>query len=199
MVRRFAIALAMVLAVIGGVASASVVTDGAGAGPANGPVQPEEQAVSETRGSPVADPRGGPPWAVRVLDGDSDRRCIMVGRTDGRAFGPVDADGRVVETEAIIRGSCADPAADPLQLAIAMYPASAGQGARTVLFAIADAAVESVRVVGPDGPRATKLDAARTLAAVYDGLAPSGSWTVTATLRDGSTRVYRPGALDSVK
>jgi len=196
--RRFAIAVAIVVAMVAGVASAGVVTSEVAMPPAERPAQPEEKAVSESRGQSVADPDGGARWAVRVLDADSDRRCISVGRTDGKAFGPVDAAGRVVETEAFISGSCADPAAEPLQFAIATYAAAAGQGARSVLFALADPAVRSVQVTAPDGPQLVTLDSARSLVVVSRGLAPAGSWTVTATMRDGTTRIYRPGAVDSV-
>ncbi len=195
--RRLGIAVAIVLATLAGVASASVVTSAIGPGSAEGPVQPEEHAASEMRGQPVADPDGGARWAVRILDAGSDRRCMTVGRTDGTAFGPVDASGRVVDTAATIAGSCADPAAEPLQLAIARYAATAGQGARSVLFAIADPAVRSVQVTAPDGPRLVTPDSARSLVVVSKGLASAGGWTVSAAMRDGTVRIYRPGAVDS--
>jgi hypothetical protein len=68
-----------------------------------------------------------------------------------------------------------------------------------VLFAVADPAVTGVQVVAPDGPRPVALDGARSLVVVFKGLAPAAGWTVTATLRDGTTRIYRPGAVDSIK
>jgi hypothetical protein len=188
----------MLLAVVGGVAGASVVSGAVDANtPGDAPL--EEMAVSDVRGAPTADPRGGPPWAVRILDGDSDRRCITVGRTDGRSFGPVDANGRVVDTDAVITGACADPAADPLQLAVAGYGDSGGQGPRSVLFGMVAANVKSVLVTGPSGPRLANLDGDRTFLIVAEGDLPATVWTVTVTLADGTIRVYHPGSPISVK
>jgi hypothetical protein len=196
--RRLALIAATLLAVVGGVASASVVTGATGGG-APGDVTPEETAVSDVRGVATADPRGGPPWAVRVLDGDSDRRCITVGRTDGRRFGPADASGRIIDTDAIITGACADPATDPLQLAVAGYGDSGGQGPRSVLFGIAAANVRSVLVTGPGGSRLVSPDGERTFVLVAEGDLPATVWTVTATLSDATTRTYHPGAPISAK
>lgn len=189
--RRLALALGMLLATAAGVASASVVTPG---DPAVAPAvaQPEEHAADTAQGQTVADPAGGPRWAVRIMDGASGARCIAVARTEGDAFGPVDDAGHVVDTDAIMSGSCADPAShEPLQLGVALYGARAGQGPRTVLFGVADPAVADVAVTGPDGRRPVALDAARTFAIVYAGLAPRGSFTATVTLADGTTRTYR--------
>jgi hypothetical protein len=197
-VRRLTLTAAMLLAVVGGVAGASVVS-GAVEGNTPGDAATEETAVSDVRGAPTADPRGGPPWAVRILDGDSDRRCITVGRTDGRRFGPVDADGRVVDTDAVITGACADPAADPLQLAVAGYGDSGGQGPRSVLFGIAAANIRSILVTGPSGPKLVTPDADRTFAIVAEGDLPATVWTVTVTLVDGAIRVYHPGSPISLK
>jgi hypothetical protein len=196
--RRLALIATMLLAVIGGVASASVVT-GAVDGNTPGDNTPEETAVSDVRGVATADPRGGPPWAVRILDGDSDRRCITVGRTDGRRFGPVDAHGRIIDTGAVINGACADPAADPLQLAVAGYGDSGGQGPRAVLFGIVAANVKSLLVAGPGGTRIVSPDSERTFAIVAEGDLPATVWTVTATLADGTARVYHPGSPTSVR
>jgi hypothetical protein len=191
--RRLALIASMLLAVVGGVAGASVVS---GAVDANTPGEPTpvETAASDDRGASTADPRGGPPWAVRILDGDSDRRCITVGRTDGRAFGPVDANGRVIDTDAVITGACADPAADPLQLAVAGYGDSGGQGPRSVLFGIVAANVRSVLVTGPGGPGRVSPDGDRTFVIVAEGDLPATVWTVTVTLADGTSRVYHPGS-----
>lgn len=189
--RRFLlIAVGMVLATVAGVASASMVSLGSAA------EQPPDQrdaqpAGSVTTGSTVADTHGGPPWAVRIFDGDTAYRCILAARTDGKAFGPVDADGRIQDIGAIPSGSCGDPSAEPLQTAVIRYADSDGTGARSVLFGVADASVKSITVVSTGFDGDVTPDASGTFAVVTDGLAPQGSWTIAATLADGTVHTYR--------
>jgi hypothetical protein len=187
--RRISIALAVVLAVVAGIASASLVSPGTAAEPLL--VRDELPAGSVETGSPLADPRGGPSWAVRVLDGETSMRCIVAGRVQGSAFGPVDAKGRVQDSGTVTRGSCADPQAEPLQIALARYPQTAGTGARSVLFGVASAEVKSVEVVTPGVQGPVTLDAARTFLVVSEGLTSPGESTVEVTLTDGTTRSYR--------
>jgi hypothetical protein len=187
--RRISIALALALAVLAGIVSASIVSPGAAAPPL--PARDELPAGSVVEGSPVADPEGGPPWAVRVLDGDTSFRCIVAGRVEGTAFGPVDVSGQVTDTGTVTRGSCADPQADPAQVALARYADSAGAGARSVLFGIVSNDVTTATVVAPGAQGPVELDAARTFIVVSNGLTPAGASTVEVTLTDGTRRFYR--------
>jgi hypothetical protein len=183
-----AVAAAVPLAAVAGVASASLVTGGARTElPPDGRDPPP--AVSEARGSPVADPRGGPPWAVRILGDGAGARCIEVGRVAGRAFGPADAAGRVLDTKPLVTGSCAAPGRDPLQVALAQY--LAGSTPRSVLFGVAEASVASVAVVAPGPPREVALDASRTFVVIRDGPSRRGGWKVVVTMDDRSSRIYR--------
>jgi hypothetical protein len=189
-VRRLALLVAIGLAAVAGVGAASLLTGAPAAGriPV---VRDELTALTDELGARAADPAGGPAWAVRVLDRDGPLRCIAAGRVQNGAVGPVDGIGHVLATPAVHEGSCADPAAGPLQVALARFAATTATGPRSVLLAIADASVAAVQVLGPDGPLAVALDASRTFVVVHDGLAAEGAWTVTVTLRDGSLRVYR--------
>jgi hypothetical protein len=178
------------VAVVAGIAAASVVSPTTAAEqPAAG--RDELPAGSIDTGAPAGDPRGGPPWAVRIYDAQSSRRCIVAGRTDATAFGPIDAKGEIYDTGAVTSGSCANPLEDPRQVAVARYADSGGDGPRTVLYGIVDATVKTVDVDAPgvDGPVA--VDADRTFIVVREGLWPDGSVNVTFTLSDGSTRSYR--------
>jgi hypothetical protein len=187
--RRISIALALVLAIVAGIASASVVSSGTASEPL--PARDELPAGSVETGAPNADPRGGPPWAVRVLDGDTSTRCIMAGRVEGNAFGPLDRSGHVADSGAVPRGSCADPADGPLQVALARYADTAGTGARSVLFGVASANVTSVAVDAPGVTGPVTLDATRTFLVVSEGLTPPDACNVEVTLTDGTTRSYR--------
>ncbi|MEA2190554.1 MAG: hypothetical protein QOI73_675 [Solirubrobacteraceae bacterium] len=188
--RGLALLVATGLAALAGVGAASLLTGAPAAGriPV---VRDELTALTDELGALAPDHDGGPPWAVRVLDRDGPLRCIAAVRVQDGAVGPV-ADGRhVVATPAVHTGSCADPAAEPLQVALARFAATATTGPRSVLLAIADASVATVRVLGPDGLAPVALDASRTFVVVHDGLAAEGAWTVTVTLRDGGLRSYR--------
>lgn len=197
--RRLMVVLGVVLAAVAGVASASVMTSADPTTPVDGGPSPEQYAVSDARGEAVADPRGGPPWAVRILADGGHRRCITVGRTDGKAFGRLDESGRVVDVPPLLSGDCGDPAAQPLQLAISNYAATPGQEARSVLFGVVAPDVAQVSVVAPDGPRAVTVDRARTFAVVYEGISPITGWSVTVTSRDGSVHTYGGASATSIK
>ncbi len=189
MARRIAIVLAAVLAVVAGVASASIVSPGTASEPPP-PARDELPAGSVRTGAPVADPRGGPPWAVRVLDAETSSRCIVVGRVEGGAFGPVDASGEVRDTGLVRRGSCADPAGEPLQVALARYAYTGGTGPRSVLFGVVSADVASVEVVAPGFSGPVAVDADRTFLVVSEGLTYGGECTIKVTFTDGTARSY---------
>lgn len=87
-------------------------------------------------------------------------------------------------------GSCAEPAAEPLQVALARFADTAGTGPRTVLFGVADASVSSVTVAEPAGIEPITPAGDGTFVVVREGLARDEAWRVIATLDDGTQRVY---------
>ena len=184
--RTAALPAAMLGAAALGVGGASVVT----AGPAPDPRAGGGAVGGVTRGSVAADLAGGPPWEVRSYESQTGRRCIAAARTDGTAFGPADASGRVRHADPELAASCDDAA--PLVVALAEYADVAGRGARSVLFGVAGEDVATVAADdGTGGPQALALAADRTFITVRRGLSATGSWIVTATLGDGTTRTYR--------
>lgn len=178
----------MVVAAAAGVAAASLLTSTSAV--SQTPVPRDElPAQSDELGAQADDPRGGPRWAVRILDRNAGSRCIAAVRTQDGVVGRVDEAGRLIPTPPVRTGSCADPSSEPLQLALARIGGGAS-GPRSVLVAMADSSVAAVEVVGPDGARSVELDASRSFLVVHEGLAPVGAWVVTVTMNDGTARVY---------
>ena len=186
--RRLFVATAVLITTAAGIASASVVSSLS--------AQPLTLDGAETLadlgqiGETVPDPRGGPPWAARISTTPSGQRCVTVGRTDGQAFGPVDATGHILDIGRSFSGSCADPAREPLQVAVARYADTAGTGPRSVLFGVADKDVVSVAVTQPGGIGPLTPDRSRTFVVVREELARDQPWTVIATLSDGTQHAY---------
>jgi hypothetical protein len=188
--RRLLLPGAVLATVAAGVAGASAVSAVTSAPPLPPSPEPAVSAALGQTGETVPDPRGGPPWAVRVSTAASGARCVTVGRTDGQALGPVDAAGRILDTGLSATGSCANAAGDPLQVALARYADSAGTGPRTVLFGVADARVERIVVAEPEGIGPVALDDKRTFVVVSEQLARDEAWRIIATLSDGTQRSY---------
>jgi hypothetical protein len=180
----------MVLAVGSGIAAASVVTAGTASERLSGG---RDELLSDdiVTGDSVPDPRGGYPWAVRIFDGETSERCIVAGRTDGEAFGPVDAKGELHDPGAVPSGSCGDPAAEPVQAAVMRFADSAGTGPRSVFLGVAAANVTRIEVRALGVLRPVTLDSSRTFLVVSDELTAEGVWTVEVGLSDGSTRSYQ--------
>jgi hypothetical protein len=189
MIRRLCIAVALGVAIVAGIAAASVVSPGiATEQPPAG--RDELPAGAVENGAAAADPNHGPPWSVRVYDRASSRRCINVGRTDGTSFGPVDSAGEVRDRGDVASGSCADPAEQPSQVAVARYADSGGSGPRSVLFGLVDDTVVRVNVDAPGLDRPVTPDSGGTFIVVSEGLWDPGTATVTFTLSNGATRSY---------
>lgn len=186
--RRVTVVTAMLITVAAGIASASVVS-GVSAEQSMPDVGEALGALGQV-GETVPDPGGGPPWAVRVRTTPAGQRCVTVGRTDGRAFGPVDAAGQILDAGPSFSGSCADPGGGPLQVALARYADSAGAGPRSVLFGVADARVASVAVTQPTGIETITPDRYRTFVVVCEEMTSDQAWTMVATLTDGTQHEY---------
>jgi hypothetical protein len=188
--RRLAITVALLLAVVGGIASASLVAPGTAA---EQPVTGRDELPSGDvqTGETVPDPQGGLPWAVRIFDGETSERCIVAGRTNGTAFGPVDASGEIHDRGDVASGSCIDPEDEPAQVAVMRFADTGGTGPRSVLYGVAAANVTSVEVVAPGVSGPVTLDSRRTFLVVSDGLTAEGASSVEVVLSDGTTRSYQ--------
>lgn len=141
------------------------------------------------------DPVGGPPWAVRVYQGQSGLSCLEVGRFDGRAFGPTRPDGTVADLPIEESGSCGDLDADVIQFGVVSLSrrANAGQGERTVLFGRASDSVRTLRVRRANQSGAVSIGARGTFIIVLTGLEEPTSIRLRAELDDGSSRDFALG------
>lgn len=186
---RLPLAVAILLAGAAGVASASAFRIGAYQPPTEDPAEPGGAPLGQL-GESVPDPRGGPRWAVRITPTPLGRRCVTVGRTDGAAFGPVNAAGVILDTGPSFSGSCAQPGDEPVQVAVARYPGTAASSARTVLFGVAEAEVTSITVTHAGATTPVVPDGYGTFLLVRDGEPDDELWAVTVTLTDGTEDSY---------
>jgi hypothetical protein len=174
---------AMAFAVVGGVAVASALL----------PTPPslvgqeasEPAGTNFTLGSPVADPDGGPQWTVRTYPSKTSWICAEAGRTDGKAFGRVDAGDTFRPLELPELGSCADVEKDKFAFWVNHYPANADRDARSVIFGAVAPEADGV-VLTIDG---TRKELPVTRGAFIDVLPESSlaGAAVTVTLADGTT------------
>lgn len=193
--RRLGIGLATLLAIAAGVASASALTSSSGNDTLNGPetVQPDGRGASLP--VTVADPDGGPAWAVRVYRSQAGLTCPEAGRIKDGSFGQVDGDGgfRALDIEAA--GSCADLAKTPISLAVNHYPADGELPARAVIFGVVTPKVSDITLAGATGSRTVATRAGAFIVVTREDALQGTS--LEATLGDGSTKSYslRPSEL----
>jgi hypothetical protein len=187
--RRLSLGLALVLAVIAGVASASALTGGQGSDTLQGPdaVQPDGSGASLP--ATVADPDGRATYAVRVYRSKTGLTCPEAGRTKDGNFGQVDGDGDFHTLDIQAAGSCADLGDAPMSLAVNHYPAQGRFPARAVLFGVTTAKVTGLRLTLPAGlSRAVRIERNAFIAVVREQALEGAS--LDATLADGSTKSY---------
>jgi hypothetical protein len=186
--RRLGLAIATLLAIAAGVASASALTSSSGSDTVNGPeaVQPDGRGASLP--TTVADPDGGTAWAVRVYRSQAGLTCPEAGRTKDGNFGQVDSDGDFRSLDIAAAGSCTDLATAPMALAVNHYPAAGKLPARAVIFGVATTTVAGLRLSTTAGARALPLRSGAFIAVVRDD-ALDGA-TLEATLGDGTTKSY---------
>lgn len=187
--RRLGLVLALVIAVIAGVASASALTGGQGADTLQGPdaVQPDGSGASMP--ATTADPDGRAAYAVRVYRSRTGLTCPEAGRTKDGNFGQVDGDGDFHSLDIQAAGSCADLNDAPMSLAVNHYPAQGKIPSRAVLFGVTTAKVTGLRLTLPAGiSRPVRIDGSAFIAVVREE-ALEGA-TLDATLSDGSTKSY---------
>ncbi|MET0603988.1 MAG: hypothetical protein ABW167_18535 [Baekduia sp.] len=186
--RRLGLGLAILLAVVAGVASASALTSSGGNDTPLGPeaVQPDGRGASV----PVttADPDGGVAWAVRVYRSQAGLTCPEAGRTKDGNFGQVYSDGEFHVLDIEAAGSCADLAKAPMSLAVNHYPASGERPARAVIFGVVTPKVTAITLAGATGSRPLAIKGDAFIAVTRED-ALQGT-TLAATLADGSTKSY---------
>lgn len=119
--------VALIAAVLAGVATASAVLPTRSADATAGPdaVTPDDDAPRTL--ARTQDPRGGPDWAVRVYRSRTGATCPELGRTDGRQFGARSGEG-VTPVPLAAAGSCGDLGASPAVGAVNIYPDADAKG-----------------------------------------------------------------------
>ncbi|WCB92523.1 hypothetical protein DSM104299_01219 [Baekduia alba] len=198
---RFTIAL--VLAIVVGIAGASAVIGSPGPTSEMGPeaVQPDGTgaAIAATAADPAAaharSAAVAPSWAVRVYRSQAGYTCPDAGRSLDGDFGRVDGDGSFHPLALGASGNCIDLTEDQYSIDVSHYPANEERGARAVVFGVVTPAVRSVAVT---------VDGTRTDLEIADGAfvtalddADAGSTQVDVTLADGTTKTQalRPSTL----
>ena len=169
-----------------GVAGAFDTADAPGGdvGQAYAPV-PESVAIEAV----APDPGGGREWAVRVYESRTGLRCTQLGRRYGERIGN-EVEGRLHELRAEEGGTCGEPDASPVIVAITRLGDSpfteAREPARTIVSGVASTDVRTVRVATADGVRSLAPARRGAFIAVYEGEVPDAR--IEAVLDDGSTR-----------
>lgn len=186
--RRLTILLALVAAVVAGVASASAIT--AQVSPDTAVSPPDIQPDGSGAVVPVtaADPDGRPAFAVRVYRSRSGLTCPEVGRTEGGRFGQLDASGDVEAYGVEATGACADLAKGPLGVVVNHYPARGKLPARAVVFGVTTDAIASVRLSTAGGDRPVRYASNAYISVIREDALDGASLDVT--LADGTTRSY---------
>lgn len=188
--RRLVFLLALAVAVVAGVATASAIT--AQVSPDTAVSPPDVQPDGSGARVPVtaADPDGRPAFAVRVYRSKSGLTCPEVGRTDGGRFGQLDGDGEVQPYGVEATGSCTDLSKAPVGVVVNHYPARGKLPARAVVFGVTTDAISAVRLFTPaaGGDRPVRF-AGNTYVAVVREDALDGA-SLDVTLTDGSTKSY---------
>lgn len=186
--RRLGMVVAIVVAVVAGVGSASALVGGSGQETANGPaaLQPDGHGARVVIAAP--DAHGKQPWAVRVYRSETGLTCPEAGRTQDGEFGQVDSDGTFRPVDIQAAGSCADLNKAPLSLAINHFPAQGTAAARAVIFGVVSPGVSGIVVRLAAGTRRLPLTSNAFLAVVSEPDLEDAS--LDATLQDGSVKSF---------
>jgi hypothetical protein len=138
------------------------------------------------------DPNGGPEWGIRVAKNKAGEPCFAVNRVLDGKFGTVTGT-EFHELPLRGPGSCG-PAPAPVRYEVLQGFGRGTDGGRTILGGLVSADVQSVVVIGPDGPRELEISAHGAFVTAYKGVFRPRQLPVTVTLKDGTTQTYRaPG------
>jgi hypothetical protein len=185
--RALRFTLALIVAVLAGVAGASAVVGTTGQDTAGGDAAVQPDGSGAAIAATTADPAGGGRrWAVRVYRSEAGLTCSEPGRTVDGDFGRVDGDGTFHPNSLQAAGSCADLGQEPYSLLVAHFPADRDRGARDIVYGAVTAAVKSVTVATPDGAKhAVPLTNGSYVLAL--AAADGAGADVAVTLSDGTT------------
>jgi hypothetical protein len=186
--RRLIVLLALVVAAVAGVASASAITAQLSADTAASPTDVQPDGSGAVVPVTTADPDGRPAYAVRVYRSRSGLVCPEVGRTDGGRFGQLNASGEVESEDVDATGACTDLAKGPVGIVVNHYPARGKLPARAVVFGVTTDAIASVRLTTGGVERPARFAGNTYLAVVREDALDNASLDVT--LADGSTKSY---------
>lgn len=188
--RRLLFALALIAAVVAGVATASAITAQIAPDTAVMPVNAQPDGSGSRVPVTAADPDGRPSFAVRVYRSKEGRTCPEVGRTQNGAYGQLHDDGSFEAVGDDAAGSCVDLRDQPIGFAINHYPPHGKAPARAVLFGAASDKVADLALSLADGTGARDVPiAGGAFMTVLRDDALAGA-TLDVTLTDGTTTSY---------
>jgi hypothetical protein len=193
--RKLAILLSFVVAVVGGVAAASAIIPSQGADTLNGPdaVQPDGNGARIAAVTP--DPAGHEALAVRIYRSKTGLTCPEAARTDGANFGQLDANDKFQPLDVEAAGSCVDLTQAPMSVITNNYGAVDKRPAYAVVFGAVSSKVATASIRLGDSSRPVDIAGGAYIVATNQaGLADAA---VQATLTDGSTRTYPLAATNS--
>lgn len=186
--RRMIVLLALVAAVIAGVASASAITAQVDPDTAVSPANIQPDGTGARVPVTATDPDGRPAFAIRVYRSKSGLICPEAGRIAGGHFGQLDPAGEVEATDVMATGVCQDLSKEPAGYVVNHYPARGKLPARAVVFGVTTDAVTAVRLTTAAGDRPVRFAGNTYIAVVRDDALEGAS--LDATLADGTTKSY---------
>jgi hypothetical protein len=186
--RRLGFVLAVLVAVVAGVASASAVVGGGGETTVNGPdsVQPDGRGAR----LPItaADPDGRASWGVRIYQSKTGLTCPEAGRTMDGNFGRVNSDESFTPLDVEAAGSCIDLTKATMSLTVEHHPAKGKLPARAVIFGATTSAIANIDLRLAGERRDVPISGNAYITVVREEALKGAQ--LTATLRDGSTKSY---------
>lgn len=186
--RRLIFLLALVAAVVAGVASASAITAQVDPDTAVSPANIQPDGTGARVPVTATDPDGRPAFAIRVYRSKSGLICPEAGRTAGGRFGRLDAEGEVEATDVMATGVCQDLSKEPAGYVVNHYAARGKLPARAVVFGVTTDAVTGVTLTTGGVQRPVRF-AGNTYITVVREDALAGA-SVDVTLNDGTTKSY---------
>jgi hypothetical protein len=193
--RRLTFLVALLVAVVAGVAGASAVLGSTGTDTPPGPATLEPDgsgaAIAVTASDPVAsrDGTAAPRWAVRVYRSQTGLTCPDANRTVGGDYGRVDGDGSFHPLALDASGDCAQlTAAAPYELVVRHFGADGQRGARAVVFGVVTGAVTSIALDDDGATRDVPIAGGAYVAAIADE--DADATRVTFTLAGGTVQTH---------
>jgi hypothetical protein len=196
MLRRMKFLMALVVAIVAGVAGASVVMGSTDPSVPPGPAALQPDGTGAVLAATASDPDGGAArgatparWAVRVYRSETGATCPDVNRTVGGDFGRVDGDGSFHPLALDSAGACVDlTAQNPYELVLRHMPATGERGARAIVFGVATAGVASITLTVDGAVQDVPVANGAFVAPLTED--EVGEAAVTVTLADGTQETH---------